>query len=162
MVERTLILAKPDGVQRGLVGEILKRFEQRGFKIVGMKMIWIDKDFAHKHYFNLGERRGEKVLRNMTKSLTSGPVVAVVLEGVDAVANVRKIVGATEPSSALPGTIRGDFTHHSFSYADSQDKAVSNIVHASGNIKEAEQEIDLWFKSEEIHSYSRSDEIFVF
>lgn len=153
-MERTLIVVKPDGVQRALVGRLLQRFEDVGLKIVGMKMVWIDADFAKKHYFDLAERRGEHVLNNMVDLMTEGPVVAAVLEGVEAAENVRRIVGATEPKSAAPGTIRGDFAHHSFSYTDEKAKGVRNLIHASGDAKEAEQEIKLWFSEGEIHDYS--------
>jgi nucleoside-diphosphate kinase len=157
-MERTLIVVKPDGVQRSLVGRILQRFEDVGFKIVGMKMVWIDEDFAKKHYFDLAERRGEHVLTNMVTLMTEGPVVAVVLEGVEAAENVRRIVGGTEPKTAAPGTIRGDFAHHSFKYTDEKSKGIRNLIHASGDATEAKQEIALWFKDEELHSYSTDQE----
>jgi nucleoside-diphosphate kinase len=156
-MERTLIVVKPDGVQRTLVGRLLQRFEDAGLKIVGMKMVWIDADFAKKHYFDLAERRGEHVLKNMVDLMTEGPVVAVALEGVEAVENVRRIVGATEPKSAAPGTIRGDFAHHSFSYTDEKSQGIRNLIHASGNADEAVQEIKLWFSSSELHDY-RTDQ----
>jgi nucleoside-diphosphate kinase len=152
-MERTLILVKPDGVQRALVGRILQRFEDAGLKIVGMKMVWIDKDFARKHYFDLEERRGEKVFTTTTDAVTEGPVVAVVLEGVEAAANVRRIVGPTEPKSAAPGTIRGDFAHHSFAFTDAKDRAIRNVIHASGDADEAKQEVALWFEASELHDY---------
>jgi nucleoside-diphosphate kinase len=157
-MERTLIFVKPDGVQRGLVGRILQRFEDAGLKFVGMKMVWIDQDFAQKHYFDLEERRGAQVFRTTTDAVTAGPVVAVVLEGVDAAENVRRIVGATEPKSAAPGTIRGDFAHHSFAYTDKVEKAIRNVIHASGNAEEAKQEIALWFKDDEMHEYKTDSE----
>ena len=153
-MERTLIVIKPDGVQRALVGRVLQRFEDVGFKIVGMKMVWIDQEFAKKHYFDLAERRGEEVLHNMVNLMTEGPVVAVVLEGVEAAENVRRIVGGTEPKTAAPGTIRGDFAHHSYAYTDQNGKAIRNLIHASGNVAEAKQEIELWFSSSEIHDYA--------
>ncbi len=157
-MERSLIVVKPDGVQRSLVGRLLQRFEDAGLKMVGMKMVWIDGDFAKKHYFDLAERRGEHVLKNMVDLMTEGPVVAVVLEGVEAVENVRRIVGATEPKSAAPGTIRGDFAHHSFGYTDEKGKGIRNLIHASGNVDEAKQEIALWFKDDEIHEYKTDQE----
>jgi len=157
-MERTLIVVKPDGVQRSLVGRLIQRFEDVGFKIVAMKMVWIDADFAKKHYFDLAERRGEHVLKNMVDLMTEGPVVAVVLEGVEAAENVRRIVGSTEPKSAAPGTIRGDFAHHSFAYTDEKQKGIRNLIHASGDAKEAKQEIALWFKDEEIHDYETDQE----
>lgn len=153
-MERTLIVIKPDGVQRSLVGRITQRFEDAGLKTIGLKMIWIDADFAKKHYFDLAERRGEHVLRNMVDLMTEGPVVAMVLEGVEAVENVRRIVGGTEPKTATPGTIRGDFAHHSFKYTDENNKGIRNLIHASGNVDEAKQEIKLWFNDNEIHDYT--------
>jgi len=152
--QQTLVLIKPDGVERGLIGEIIARFEKAGLKIVAMKMQWIDKDFAKKHYTeDISKRRGEKVRNALLDLIVSGPVVAMVLEGIEAVDIVRKMVGATEPKAAMPGTIRGDYAHASFSYADKVDKAIRNIVHASGNKEEAKYETELWFKKEDIHSY---------
>jgi nucleoside-diphosphate kinase len=150
MIEATLVLIKPDGVMRGLIGEIVKRFEQRGLKIAGMKMVRIDKDFAKQHYV---EHVGKDFYKSLEEFITSGPVVALAVEGVDAVELVRKIVGATEPKSALPGTIRGDFAHVSYSYADKKQISIKNLVHASGTKEEAEREINLWFSIEELHSY---------
>jgi len=159
MIQRTLILLKPDAIQRSLVGRILERFENAGLKIVATKMIWADSKLADKHYNDLGKRRGEEVKKRMVQFLTeSGPVIAIVLKGVEAVEVVRKIVGGTEPKTALPGTIRGDFAHLSLAYGDSKGKGVPNLIHASGSIDEAEREIDLWFKPEEIHSYKLSHE----
>ncbi len=155
MIERTLVLIKPDGVERGLIGECVKRFEQRGFKIIGMKMVWTDKDHAMKHYTDdISKRNGEKVRANLLEFITSGPVVAFVIEGVNAIENVRKIVGSTEPKSSLPGTIRGDFTHVSYAYADDKDIVVKNIIHASGNKEDADNEVPLWFNDNELHTYS--------
>ena len=154
MIERTLVLIKPDGVQRCLLGKVLSRFEDAGMKIVGMKMVWVDKDFAGKHYTDdISKRRGEKVREMLLEYVVTGPIVVMVLEGVDAVSVVRKICGETAPADALPGTIRGDFAHVSFAYGDKISKALRNIVHASGNKKEAKQEIKLWFDDEEMHSY---------
>jgi nucleoside-diphosphate kinase len=120
-VEKTLVLFKPDTVQRGLVGEILTRFERVGLKIVGTKMIFPDKDHYYKHYEDIGQmvtRRGEKAFNVTLEMMQTGPVIAMVFEGVEAVGLVRKMVGGTEPKSALPGTIRGDYSHMSFEYAD--------------------------------------------
>ncbi len=162
MIQRTLVLLKPDAVKRGIVGEIIMRFEKAGLKIVGMKMVWPDEELASKHYADVAERRGEKVFQLLKEFLTiHGPVVAMVLEGVEAVEVVRKIVGETEPKKASPGTIRGDYCHISFGYADRKDKAIPNIVHASGSEEEAKREIELWFKPEEIHDYKRTDEDFL-
>ena len=155
-MEQTLIVFKPDSVQRGLVGEILARFEKVGFKIVGMKMVRPDSaHFAH-HYEAIGQvktRRGEKVYENNLKSVMNGPVIAAVLEGVEAAELVRKMVGATEPKSALPGTIRGDYAHMSYPHADAHDIVVQNLIHASGDAVEAKLEVAHWFKPDELHSY---------
>lgn len=159
MIEQTLVLVKPDGVARGLTGEILKRFEQRGLKIVGLKMVIVDPDFSKKHYASHIDKEFYKVLEGY---ILSGPVVAMIIEGVSAVENVRKICGTTEGKSALPGTIRGDFSHVSFNYADSKKMAVKNIIHSSGTVEEAEKEISLWFGLDEIHSYKRADDYHVF
>jgi nucleoside-diphosphate kinase len=153
-MERTLVLIKSDGVQRSLVGRIVARFEDAGLKLVGMKMAWIDAEFAGKHYFDLEERKGEKVFKLTSDYITEGPVAAIVLEGVDAAENVRRLVGGTEPKSSAPGTIRGDFAHHSFAHTDTQDRAIRNLIHASGNAEEAEMEIKLWFTSDELHDYT--------
>ncbi|MDP3916700.1 MAG: nucleoside-diphosphate kinase [Nanoarchaeota archaeon] len=154
MTEKTLVLIKPDGIERSLIGECIKRFEQRGLKIIGLKMVWTDKDHAMKHYTDdISKRRGEHVRKKLLTFITSGPVVAIAIEGVDAIENVRKIVGSTEPKSALPGTIRGDFAHVSYSYADSKDIAVKNLIHASGNKEDADYELPLWFNDNELHTY---------
>ncbi len=154
MIERTLVLVKPDGVERSLTGKIIERFEEAGLKIVGMKMTWVDEKFAKKQYTkDLEKRKGKFVRTVMVKYLTEGPVVAIVLEGIEAIDVIRKIVGETEPKAANPGTIRGDFCHVSFMYANKKKKAVKNIIHASGNKKEAKQEIKLWFTPKELHSY---------
>ena len=158
-IEQTLVLIKPDGVQRGLVGEIIKRFEQCGLKIVGLKLTHVDNDLAQKHYTkDIAKRWGEHVRNKLLKFLTSGPVIAIVVEGIDAIENVRKIVGDTESKSALPGTIRGDFSHISFEYADTKETPVKNLVHASANPKEAKQELGIWFSVDEIHDYKRSED----
>ena len=160
MIERTFVAIKPDGVQRGLVGEVLKRFENAGLKIVGMKMQWIDKEFAKKHYTeDIAKRRGEHVREMLLDYITEGPIIVMVLEGVHAVEVVRKIVGPTEPKAALPGTIRGDFTHMSFAHADLHKKSVKNIIHASGDKKDAEYEVDLWFNKNELFTYKTVHDI---
>lgn len=159
MIQQTLVLVKPDGVSRGLIGEIIKRFEQRGLKIVGLKLTQIDKDFAKKHYTeDISKRRGEPVRNRLLDFLTSGPVVAIAVQGVNAIENVRKLVGDTESKSALPGTIRGDYSHVSFEYADAKEIPVKNIIHASGNQEDAKNEMALWFSVDELHDYSRADD----
>ena len=137
-IQRTLVLIKPDGVQRGLIGEIIKRFEQRGLKIVALKLTKVSDELAKKHYTkDISQRRGEYVREKLLKFIISGPVIAMVIEGVEAIENVRKIVGDTESKKALPGTIRGDFSHVSYEYADSKNIAVKNLIHASSDEKDA-------------------------
>jgi nucleoside-diphosphate kinase len=153
-MEKTLVLIKPEGVQRHLVGKIITRFEDAGLKIIGMKQVWIDEKFAQKHYTeDIAERRGEKVRTQLLKYITEGPVVAIVLEGVNAIENVRKIVGGTEPKSSPPGTIRGDFAHVSFAHADKKNLPVKNLIHASSDANDAKNEVALWFTDKELHSY---------
>ena len=152
-MEKTLVLIKSDGVARGLVGRIISRFEDAGLKIVGSKFVWIDQDFAKKHYFDLEERKGSKIFKATTEYLVEGPVMALVLEGVDAIENVRRLTGATEPKSSAPGTIRGDFAHHSYGYTDTIGKSIRNLIHSSGEVKDAEYEIALWFDNEDLHEY---------
>lgn len=163
-VENTLVLFKPDTVQRGLVGEILTRFERVGLKIVATKMIAPDKEHYYKHYEEIGQmitRRGEKAFDVTLEMMIQGPVIAMVFEGVEAVALVRKLVGPTEPKSAAPGTIRGDFSHMSFGYADDQDKGIPNLIHASGDPEEAAKEIAHWFTADELYTYEAANEKFV-
>ena len=163
LIQRTLILFKPDVVQRGIVGEILTRFERVGLKIVGTKMIFPNKEHYHKHYEGIGKmvtRRGEKAFDMALEFMTQGPVIAMVFEGVEAVELVRKLVGGTEPKSALPGTIRGDYSHMSFGYADKHNVGIPNLIHASGSVEEAKQEIEHWFSNYEIYDYSSPREKF--
>ena len=159
MLETSLVLIKPDGVQRGLMGEIISRFEKVGLKIVGMKMVWVDQEFARKHYAAHVDKPFYPGLEAM---ITEGPVLAVVLEGLHAVNQVRKMVGVTEPKGAAPGTIRGDFAHHSYEYTDKKGIAIKNLIHASGTKEEAKTEIKMWFKKDELHSYNTVHEKHVF
>ncbi len=161
LVQRSLVVLKPDSVQRGIVGEIISRFERVGLKIVGMKMVMPDEDQYRAHYEDIGKmitRRGEQAFRYNLNYMMTGPVIAMVLEGVEAVPLVRKIVGPTEPKSAEMGTIRGDYSHMSFGYSDAKGMGVPNLVHASGNPDEAQKEIALWFKPEELYDYSDLNE----
>ena len=163
LIQRTLILFKPDAVQRGIVGEILTRFERVGLKIIGTKMIFPSKEHYHKHYEGIGKmvtRRGEKSFDMALEFMTQGPVIAMVFEGVEAVELVRKLVGGTEPKTALPGTIRGDYSHMSFGYADEHNVGIPNLIHASGSIEEAKQEISHWFSDFEIYDYTSPREKF--
>ena len=162
-IERSLIVLKPDAVQRGIVGEILARFEKVGLKIVGAKMLQPSYDHYYHHYENIGKmisRRGQKTFDVTLEMMNAGPVIAFVLEGVEAVTVIRKMVGTTEPKSALPGTIRGDYSHMSFSHADENGIGVPNIIHASGDSKEAADEIAHWFSETELYSYETAHEKF--
>jgi nucleoside-diphosphate kinase len=158
--ERTLVVLKPDAVARGLAGRIIQRFEDASLKIIGMKMRAMDADFTRKHYFDLEERLGPVVYQATAGFMQSGPVIAFVVEGEDAVATVRKIVGSTYPNEAQPGSIRGDFAHQSKAVAISTGKAVANLVHASGNKDEAKYEVDLWFDESELFEYRSLADVF--
>lgn len=176
--EKTFILLKPDAVQRGLVGEIISRFEKKGLKLTALKMFWADKELAEKHYdqpesamITLGERTiaayaekgieikktpieiAKDIQRKLVTYLTTGPVVGVVIEGAHAVQHVRKIRGATNPLGADVGTITADLTIDSYFIADEDERAIRNLVHASGTVEEAAYEIDLWFNDDEIYNY---------
>jgi len=151
MTQQTLVLIKPDGVKRGLIGRIIRRFEDIGLKMVAAKMIWADTDLTKKHY---SEHIDKPFYEGLEDLLTMGPVLALVLEGPEAITVTRKLIGATEPKSAAPGTIRGDFATVSYEYADSRGIAFKNLVHASDSKKSAEEEISLWFDEEDLHSYN--------
>jgi nucleoside-diphosphate kinase len=144
-MERTFVMIKPDAVQRGLIGEIISRLEKKGLKIVAMKMINVSKELAEMHY---AEHREKPFFQSLVDYITSAPVVAMVVEGRNAVKVVRTLVGATNPVEALPGTIRGDF---------GMDIG-RNVIHASDSLESAEREISLFFKPEEIVEYRRIDE----
>jgi nucleoside-diphosphate kinase len=143
--QRTLVLIKPDAVQRGLIGEIIKRFETRGLQLIAMKLEIVDTTFAEKHY---GAHVGKPFYNGLIKYITSSPVIAMVWEGSNAIEAVRQTVGATNPIEATPGTIR-----HDLSIITSR-----NLVHASDSIETAEKEIALWFKESEIFPWSRMHE----
>jgi len=177
--ERTLVLIKPDGIQRTLVGEIIKRYERIGLKLVGLKMLVPTVEMVETHYTLDPEWRritGEKsikgyiskglkppsedpyevtavILENLKKYLTSGPVVAMVWEGAHAVQIIRKLTGGTEPLTSDVGTIRGDFVLDSYQISDKDTRAIRNLLHASGSVEEAEKEINHWFKKEELIDY---------
>lgn len=156
-VQRTLVVLKPDSVGRSIVWEVISRFERAGLHIVGMKMIRPDEAFLHQHYEGIGKvlsRHGQKIFDITLKMMATGPIVALVLEGVEVVEYVRKIVWSTEPKSAAPGTIRGDFAHMSYGYADKVEIGIPNLVHASGNVEEAEEEINHWFSKQELFDYA--------
>jgi nucleoside-diphosphate kinase len=177
--ERTLVLLKPDAVARSLVGEIIKRFERVGLKIVALKFLIPSQEQAYKHYVKneeeieaLGKRSiegkkksgidvsnqdpkelGKQIIDRLVRFLTAGPVVALVLEGNQAVAITRKLIGSTEPLQSDVGTIRGDYTIDSYLLADNDNRAVRNLVHASANVSEAEYEIKVWFSESELIDY---------
>ena len=155
MIERSLVLIKPDGVKRALVGTIINRFENAGLKIVGMKMVHADRNFAETHYKAHSKK---SFFGELVEFITEGPVVAMVLEGVHAIDNVRKLVGDTSPAKAMPGTIRGDLAHISMEYASKMGSGGKNLIHASSNQKDAESEIKLWFKKKELYSYETAHE----
>lgn len=163
-VERTLIVFKPDSVQRGIVGEVLHRFERVGLKIVAMKMLNPNRDHYYHHYETIGKmisRRGEAQFEVQLGAMQEGPVIAAVLQGVEAVALVRKLVGATNTKEAAPGTIRGDFAHASLDYVNANNVALPTILHASGDPDEAKAEIVHWFSESEIfHGYETVHEYF--
>lgn len=154
-MERTLVIFKPDAVQRGIVGEVLSRFEKVGLKIVGMKMVNPDEEHYYHHYETIGKmvsRRGEAQFRVQLGAMQEGPVIAAVFEGVEAAELVRKLVGATNTKEAAPGTIRGDYAHASLDHVNAHNVALPTIVHASGDAKEAEQELKHWFSEQEIYA----------
>ena len=158
MIEQTLVLIKPDGVQRGLIGEIIKRFEQRGLKIVGIKMVAPDKSLASNHYQeSIAEKHGEHVRNYLLDYITSSPVIALAIQGSNAIATVRKIVGNTYPGEADIGTIRGDFCHASKTYVKTNHQG-KNLIHASENAEDAKRDLALWFSVDDIHDYKLSAE----
>ena len=142
MTERTLVLVKPDGVQRLLTGRILARYEERGLKIVGLKLVQVDRELAERHY---AVHREKPFFGGLVDFITSGPLVALALDGPNAIGIVRAINGATRPHEAAPGTIRGDFAL----------ETAQNIVHASDSAETAAFELDLWFDADELHAYER-------
>jgi len=193
MKEKTIVLIKPDGVKRGLMGEIISRFEKSGLKVVGMKLVWVDKALVKKHYpdsrTELLKGMGEKTLSTYEKFgkdakeelgtkdpveigrmvnkwnidfLSSGPVLAILLQGAHAIESARMIAGPTLPLFAQGGTIRGDYSVDSPALANQKKRAVHNLVHASGNLEEAKYEEELWFRDHEIYDYKRTDEEVMF
>lgn len=155
-MEQTLVVLKPDTIQRGIVGEIITRFERAGLKIIAMKMVMPDEEHFHKHYEGISKlisRWGEEIYKITLSQMTEGPVIAFVLEGVEAVEHVRKMVGTTDPKESLPGTIRGDYTHITRAYTNPRGGTLPNILHASGNREEATEEIKLWFDEVEVYDY---------
>ncbi|MFH1100702.1 MAG: nucleoside-diphosphate kinase [Methanobacteriota archaeon] len=143
--ERTFVMIKPDGVQRGLIGDILHRFEQKGIKIVAMKFVSVDRKLAEKHY---GVHKGKPFFEPTVNYIISSPVVAMILEGINVIEMVRGMMGATDPQKAAPGTIRGDYGQF----------IGRNIIHGSDSSQTAEFEMNLWFTPQEIAKYTRVDE----
>lgn len=190
--EKSLVLVKPDGVKRGLTGEIIRRIEQRGLKIIALKMIWAKKEQIDDHYpkdevwiKRLGDKTkatyekygydtekelgttdsmaiGKQVRAWLIEFMTSGPLVKMVVQGIHAIDMVRKLAGNTMPSLAEMGTVRGDFSVDSPASANRDKRSVHNIMHASETEKEAEHEIDFWFSPEEINEYKRAEEDIMF
>lgn len=148
-MERTFVMLKPDAVQRGLIGEILGRFERRGLKIVALKMVHLTPEFAHQHY---AVHVGKPFFEGLIKYITSGPVVAMVLEGTSAIEVARATMGATNPAKAAPGTVRADFAL----------EMGRNLVHGSDGAETAAFEIGLWFKPEELLGYGRNVDAWIF
>ncbi|KAK6624078.1 hypothetical protein RUM44_010936 [Polyplax serrata] len=147
--ERTFIMVKPDGVQRGLVGEIIKRFEQKGFKLVAMKFMWAKKELLEKHYADLASR---PFFPGLIQYMSSGPVVPMVWEGLNVVKTGRVMLGATDPKDSAPGTIRGDLCI----------QVGRNIIHGSDAVESANKEINLWFKPEELTDWRREAEKWIY
>ncbi|MCS6982827.1 MAG: nucleoside-diphosphate kinase [Candidatus Absconditabacterales bacterium] len=163
-LQKTLIVLKPDAVVRGLLGEIITRFEKVGLKLVGAKMLNPDETFYYHHYETIGKmisRRGQQAFDVTLKMMQYSPVLAMVWEGVEAVSLVRKMVGATEPKSANPGTIRGDYSHISFAYADATGRPINNLIHASGDPEEAALEVAHRFHQHELYAYDTVHSPFV-
>jgi len=178
-IQRTLVLLKPDAVQRGLMGEIIHRFERSGLKIIALKMVHASHEDVDKHYAlteewmrgvydkakakydSLGQAfpysdhiaYGTEIKNGLVNFLKSAPIVAMVLEGESAVPLVRKIVGSTEPATANAGTIRGDYALDTYALSNSQNRPIRNLIHASGNADEAAQEIKVWFTDVELYRY---------
>lgn len=176
--EKTLVIIKPDGIQRGLIGEILKRFERTGLKFVALKFMLLDEKRVWEHYnkneewfLKKGARiiedrqannlpitkealeYGKDIIRLLVKFMTCGPVLLAVIEGNQSIGIVKKIVGSTEPLTSDVGTIRGDLTLDSYALSSVDDRAVRNLIHCSDNSEDAKREIDLWFSSNEIINY---------
>lgn len=178
-MEQSLVLIKPDGVQRGLIGHIIARFERAGLKLVAIKMVHASHEDVDKHYalteewmkgvydkakakfdakgepfpFSDHVAYGTEIKRGLLEFLKSAPIIAMVWEGEQSVALIRKLVGATEPASAAAGTIRGDFSLDSYALSNAQNRPIRNLVHASGTVDEAKNEINVWFTDTELHKY---------
>lgn len=186
--ERTLVIIKPDGLQRSLVGEIIQRYERSGLKLIGLKMLIPSPELVKRHYSvdpEWGMKTGSKtiaaykkagkqppsedplavsaiIFNNLQKYMVTGPVVAMVWQGIHAIGIIRKITGGTEPLTSDVGTIRGDLTIDSYEMADTDKRAVRNLIHASGSVEEAEAELPIWFKPEEILKFRLLNEAILY
>lgn len=190
--EKTLVLIKPDGVKRGLIGEVISRIERRGLKIIALEMVWATKEQIDDHYpknvewikkigektkatyekYNINAKKeigtedseeiGKMVRGWLIDYLTSGPVVKIIIKGIHAVDMVRKLVGNTIPALAEMGTIRGDFSVDSPIAANKNKRGIRNLIHASETSEEAQHEIEFWFSPKEIHDYKRAEEDIMF
>jgi len=177
--EQTLVILKPDAVSRGIMGDIISRFERVGLKIVAMKMLSATEEQLQEHYFKDDEwliRKGKGIIENkgypddydpkkagseivtqLVDDMRLLPVVAMVIQGHKAVSVVKKLVGPTNVQEANPGTIRGDYSHDSYELANTSNRPIITIIHASGEVDEAKAEIKIWFKPQEIHDYKKID-----
>ena len=187
MKEQTLVLLKPDAVQRGIVGEIITRFEKCGLKIVGMKMHYASAELAGEHYAEdeewmttVGEKTkssykkrgveleekpieiGRRIRDQLMDFISMSPVIALCLEGHNAVKHVRKLVGATAPSDAAPGTIRGDYSFETYQMADNLKRPIQNLIHASGEVEEAQREVSIWFDEDELFEWKHLEEVLLY
>lgn len=186
--EKTLVIIKPDGVQRTLIGEIIQRYERMGLKLVGLKIMTTTEEQVGKHYTldpswkeNVGKKAikgyerqgqtppstdpielGDRILGTLKKYMTSGPVIAMIWQGAHAVEIVRKVTGGTEPRTSDVGTIRGDYVLDSYEMADTSSRAIRNLIHASGSIEEADNEVKLWFADNEIINYKLVQEQIIY
>jgi len=181
--ERSLIILKPDAVQRSLMGEIIGRFERKGLKFIAFKFVTLDEEQLFAHYnkddawfekkgvnmvANLKEQGkepekeaieyGKDIIRAVVKEMQQSPVLAIVVEGAGAIAQVTKLVGTTEPATADIGTIRGDFTVDTYSHSTYEDRSIRNLIHCSDVSEEAEREIALWFNEDELMDYTTAQE----
>jgi len=187
MIERTLVLLKPDAVQRALVGEIISRFKRAGFKIIGLKMIYASKDIAGEHYaddeswlVSVGEKTkkayeskgmvinetpkqiGQKIMQQLMDFISMSPTIAIAWEGHGVIEKVRILVGDTAPIKAQPRTIRGDYSFDSYGLADASGRPIQNLIHASDSRESAAREIKIWFGDKELHPYKRVDETLLY
>lgn len=179
MIEKTLVILKPDCVQRGICGEILARFEKVGMKIVGIKMIYATKAQLEDHYYKDDQwliekgkmliqkkgypnsydpkKAGKEIIDGLLDDMMICPIIVMALEGHNAVGVVKKLTGPTNIEEALPGTIRGDYSHDTYTLANISDRPILTIIHASGNSEDAKRELPIWFSSEELHGYEKID-----